>query len=84
MVLREKKEKNLFHYFVLHAEVSHHVLGLAGIELSFFITTCMVLWFRFESKPVLITQHINNILVIAEQCLHSIEAFLFPTPAPSR
>lgn len=52
------------------------VLGLAGIELVFFTTACIVLCFRFVTKPVLIThQCFGYCLAARAQCQG-----LFPPP----
>ena len=54
------------------------VLGLAGMELIFFIAAHMVLCFRFLTKTVLIA----HVLAFAEQCLHSIKVFSVSHSAP--
>jgi len=48
------------------------VLVFSGMELIFFIISCMKLCFGFVTRRVLI-QH-TDVLVIAERCLHIIKA----------
>jgi len=60
----------------------HYILGLAGMELTFFTAACMVLHFGFVAKTVLIIQGCLDVLAIAEQYLHSISAFPVSHTAP--
>jgi len=55
------------------------MLVLTGAELIFFIVAGIVMCFGYVMKTVLIT---HQCLAIAEQCLHSIKAFLVSHTAP--
>lgn len=57
--------------------------GLDGRELIFFVAAGMVVCFRSVTKTMLIPH--SNVLAVAEQCLHSIQASPVPhlVPYPS-
>lgn len=56
-------------------------LGLAEMELTFFIVSHMVLCFRFVTKNQ--CWYHTNVLAVAEQSLYRVKAFSFSCSAPA-